>query len=196
MTAKSGRTSVLPISTEDAMNKRAAEEAVKSDVKAVKKRTVVASDRLPLPPKLVSDYQPVANVRAQEAQYYCEAQLDENGKPGRLPTNDEWEKMARGPKGFDFGTSDGTLKCGKNASCDAEASSVVGSFAASGFGTYDTVGNVGEWTKESNGDTYIRGGSWLVNVARYLRADYRYNDFPDYLGYYVGFRCVWSQERD
>src|SRR3989338_10949211 len=94
VTSKSGQTSTLPMSTVDSMDRRAAKEAAKGDVKTVDKQTIIASRRPPLEAKLAGDDQPVANVNAKDAEDYCKAQRDENGKPGRLPTNDEWEKMA------------------------------------------------------------------------------------------------------
>ena len=201
VTDKAGQTSELSMSTVDSMDRRAAQEAAKSDVKAVDKRTLGgASARPQLESQLAGADQPVANVNVPEAEAYCRARLDENGTPGRLPTNEEWEKMARGPKGFKYGTDDGTLKCGKNATCsvdnDAHASSVVGSFAANGFGVYDATGNVWEWAKDSDGTTSIRGGSWNDFDARDLRAGVRGgHDDPDYYHYNVGFRCVWPDSK-
>lgn len=143
----------------------------------------------PLDEDLAGPYQPVANVSAKDALRFCQL------RGGRLPTNDEWEKMARGPQGFDFGTNDGTLNCGKSAQCDAGISAVVGSFAASGFGTYDAVGNVWELTMGSYGDFFIRGGSWHdIFDPEILRADYRLGYVSENRDISVGFRCVWSQD--
>lgn len=190
VTYLSGGTSVVAsFDHKDALNRRAAQEAGRDDVAKTEKRTVSSSERPALDATLAGPDQPVANVSAREALRYCQAQ------GGRLPTNQEWEKMARGPQGFDYGTNDGTLKCGRNAQCDTNVSAVVGSFAAGGFGTYDTVGNVWEWTMESSGEGSIRGGSWSnFHFSDFLRADFRDDIVPDFRGLHVGFRCVWPQD--
>ena len=112
-----------------------------------------------LKPKLAGDNQPVAKVTAPEAEAYCRAQLNKNGTPGRLPTSEEWEKMARGPKDFTYATDDGTLKCGKNASCSLDAHmddpSVVG-LKENGC-VYDAALDVWGCAKNLVGDTHIRG---------------------------------------
>lgn len=176
----------------DALNTMAAQESQKSDVVKVEKRKTVGSDREALPPKLAADYQPVGNVSARDAQAYCEAQLDENGKPGRLPTNAERIKMSGGKEGYLFSNSP-ELQCGEKAQCDASASAVVGSFAANSFGLYDTTGNNWEFTMEPNGDFSYGGGSWLNLNQVNLRADINYGILPDDFDGDFGFRCVWPQ---
>ena len=75
------------------------------------------------------------------------------GKKYRLPTESEWEYVARGfqPKHFHWGNGIGR----NNANCDGCKSqwdgistSPVGSFSANKIGVYDLVGNVWEWTAD------------------------------------------------
>src|SRR3989338_6236615 len=158
------------------------------------RRQRILSERPKVEKKVAGKYQPAVYVNATEARTFCELQKDKQGQPGRLPTGPEWIKMARGPQGFDHGTSNGTVECGKNACCETKTSCVVGSFSANEYGIHDATGNVYEWTQETDRrkETYMRGGSWTPSAPANLRANYGYNAFSTRRYDNLGFRCAWD----
>ena len=138
----------------------------------------------------------------------------------RLPTESEWEYMARA------GTTE-AIFTGNLSACSQEDSASnaagwyldnsdtkthpVGGKLANPWGLYDTSGNVWEWCWDWYAATYPgkvtdpmgpetgefrtnRGGSWL-NYARRTRAAARYSNFgaPHLRGDFVGFRPVRSK---
>ena len=158
---------------------------------------------------------PVVYVNWQAAQNYCER------VGGRLPTEAEWEKAARGGlegEKYPWGGERPVCNLGAvngenfddNKKCNDSGTKPVASFSVNGYGLYDMVGNVWEWVldwysedfystpslqnplgPESGELRVTRGGSWL-NIEIELSSALRHMNSP-YKSYStLGFRCARS----
>lgn len=89
-----------------------------------------------------------------------------------IPTNDQWEYACRGPTTTRFFWGDDLSAATANVfAVTRETAGVTGprpvisSRVSNGFGLWDMVGNVREWTKD--GASYdLRGGGWSDNLLR------------------------------
>jgi formylglycine-generating enzyme required for sulfatase activity len=159
-----------------------------------------------------ADY-PVVGVSWNEVQQFftkLNEKLGANAKlKFRLPTEAEWEYMARAGSTTAFTWGDGETNISRYGNITGsddgyKTTAPVGRFEKNAFGLYDTVGNVWEWTEDGfgnyssdsvndplgSGDRKIfRGGSWVFN-AQLARSALRSNLDPDYRNVDVGFRYV------
>jgi len=149
---------------------------------------------------------PINCIDWSEAKAFC------TWAGGRLPSEAEWEKAARGSdrRKYPWGNT-AIPEAGRVANiCDATCSlkwklesyddgfaetAPVGSFptGASPYGVLDMGGNVWEWTADTYAETtsrVIRGGSWN-NQARNTRVSIRTSFRPEARAATVGLRCVY-----
>ncbi|MCC6602475.1 MAG: SUMF1/EgtB/PvdO family nonheme iron enzyme [Anaerolineae bacterium] len=155
------------------------------------------------------DNHPVNYVSWSDAVAFCDWAARVSGVPIRLLTEAEWEKAARGPKGYKYPWGNDWQKNLCNAANEYEGTTPVTQFprGASPYGVFDMSGNVWEWTSSTkqaypykaddgrermNADDghVLRGGSWYSD-SRTARSAYR----GHHSGYYwllYGFRVGWS----
>ncbi len=141
---------------------------------------------------------PVANVSYYDAVAFCEWASNLLGKTIRLPTEQEWEKAARGPspssgdgRAYPWGNE---LPDATRCNFASNDTTPVGSTSPRGdspYGCVDMAGNVCEWTASPHeGGGYVtRGGSWNHGAAD-LRVTNRIRYLPNFPLNRIGFRCA------
>ncbi|MDR7089176.1 bifunctional serine/threonine-protein kinase/formylglycine-generating enzyme family protein [Cellvibrio fibrivorans] len=162
---------------------------------------------------------PVINVSFDDASAYVRWLSETTGKKYRLPTESEWEYVARADTnslfwwGNDVKEASGRANCRRG--CNSKFSGLfgaktapVGSYPANGFGIYDTAGNVAEWVEDCFTDNYtlhpkngqamlvkscdshvVRGGSAKDNAER-LANHIRDYHRTEIFDVHLGFRVV------
>ena len=184
--------------------------------------------------------QPVVGVTWHEALAYCcwltekmqeaggtgqELLVWRDGKPGtlnlrtetlavRLPSEAEWERAARGRRGWIYPWGNRWDAARANTwEGHVLRTTPVGIYPDGGtpLGTHDLSGNVWEWTRslyrpypywaddgreelEAEGYRVVRGGSWF-HYQRFARCASRHGFIPDSFDYALGFRLVVSLAR-
>ncbi len=126
----------------------------------------------------------------------------------RLPTEAEWEWLARGGENYTYAGSDTVQDVAwYENTTNGKGSREVKTKNANAYGLYDMSGNVMEWCWDwygdisgstgasgaSSGTRVLRGGSWY-NLASSCGVAYRYNGFPASRYEYFGFRLVRTAE--
>lgn len=153
------------------------------------------------------DRRPVEEITWFEARDFCEL------RGGRLPTEAEWEYVARGPDAliYPWGNEWDPAVVNYGFEGFGEGPVDVASFpdGASWVGTFDMAGNVWEWTSslyteypydENDGreastgtrtDVFrvLRGGPWFGGQTYFITSD-RDASHPHYWMSDYGFRCV------
>jgi formylglycine-generating enzyme required for sulfatase activity len=133
----------------------------------------------------IEDELPVVAVSFQDAAAYCRS------KGWRLPSEDEWEYMARGPKRH-------TFPWGENidpvASAPGAPPSVTDGPAEGIGGRYKGLsGNVWQWVDTKvGGRKVLKGGSWLEPNPANKRAATRRYELSSRADEDSGFRCARS----
>jgi formylglycine-generating enzyme required for sulfatase activity len=130
---------------------------------------------------------PVVHVSLRDAEAYCR----ERGR--RLPTEAEWEFVARGDERRLFPWGDAFDEAAVGWSQRGQGPQPVGSHPAGSTpgGHRDMAGSVWEWTSSTReGMAVLKGGSWLEVDPASLRAATQLLEDSDYSSSDIGFRCV------
>lgn len=137
------------------------------------------------------DQLPVETVTQREAMDFCERLGWILARPVRLPTREEFEAAVGSPRGVDI-----DLISWNSQNSDRETQP-VGTRQMNDHGFYDLLGNVAEWTGETNpvdfSEGVVVGGSVRDNPIRLNRIPVEYRGRNDRTRI-VGFRFVVDME--
>ncbi|MBN1007354.1 SUMF1/EgtB/PvdO family nonheme iron enzyme [Amphritea pacifica] len=156
---------------------------------------------------------PVINVSWKDAKAYVQWLALLTGQPYRLPTEAEWEYVARAGTDTNYWWGDELeterAVCGEcGTEWDGKKTAPVASFPPNSWGIHDMNGNVDEWVEDCYQDSYfgapedgsamidgdcefrvMRGGSWF-DIGRVIRSSSRYRHLPDSSKNSWGFRIA------
>ena len=151
-----------------------------------------------------NDKHPVTCINWNDAQEYATWLSGKTGKKYRLPTEAEWEYVARGKTSTArYWGGNPNEACGYANTADQTTQTQVqgaaywsvhrcsdgfaytsptGSFKANAFGLKDMLGNVWEWTADNYHDNYdaapTDGSAWSGNDAKYVLRGGSWNNDP------------------
>jgi len=155
------------------------------------------------------DNRPVVNVSWNDAQSFVTWLSRKAGKQYRLLSESEWEYAARAgtTTPYYWGREEDAAPYAKCCG-SKDGAAAVGSYRPNGFGLYDMLGNVQEWTEDCYHASYsgapgdgkawtsgdcrlrdLRGGSWGFN-SRFLRSAARNGDASGTRRSDYGFRVA------
>ena len=141
---------------------------------------------------------PVNGISWKDATAYCQWLSERTGRRYRLPTEQEWEKAARGVDGrvFPWGDHFEPSYCKMRESRTGEPlPDPVGSHPVdeSPYGVRDMAGGVAEWCQDWHDEMpmlrVLRGGSWSFG-RRHCRTASRVGALPNSVASFQGFRIV------
>ena len=157
--------------------------------------------------KLLHDDWPADRVRFKDAHSYCAQQ----GK--RLPTEAEWEYVARAGNKADYPYGDNINDYVWHDTNSVRTPHPVGTKKPNAFGVHDMLGSVWEWVsdwyapgyyskspknnprgpKDRRSHHVIRGGSWLDDESK-IRTGSRHPGWADATeSFLIGVRCARSK---
>ncbi len=143
---------------------------------------------------------PVMGVSFYDAEMFASNLAKRTGQRLRLPTEDEWEKAARGADGrfFPWGNGFDPSFCKMALSRPGRPQpEPVGSFPVdeSPYGMRDAAGGIREWTDSffdpGHETRALRGGAWYFN-PHYCRLAFRHGYLPHIVFTNFGFRLAKS----
>jgi len=138
---------------------------------------------------------PVVLVSLKDAQAFAAWVAKKTGQNWQLPTEEQWEKAARGKKGliFPWGNTFDPSKLNSNDS-GAFDTQPVGKFpkGASPYGMLDAAGQVFEWTATPTTPKrhLVKGGSWDDKGCGVCRSAARHARPVNIKHILIGFRLV------
>jgi serine/threonine-protein kinase len=144
-------------------------------------------------------YWPVFGISFDDAQAYCEWFTERTGMAVRLPTEEEWEKAARGTDGrlYPWGNRFDPTFCRMAASRPGRpVPERVGTFTSdvSPYGIHDMAGLVSELCDAPFGGDpdlrVVRGGSFMTTSDVACRATHRLPTPRGVPSLHIGFRLV------
>ncbi len=144
---------------------------------------------------------PVYGVSWEDAVAYAAWKSKKDGRTYRLPTNEEWEKAARGADGRLFPWGDvfdwSFCKTAESRERKPAEQEAIGAFPKdeSPYGVRDMAGSIREWCAdwydEKSKLKHMRSGSWGDNDAMYFRCATRFGyDLPTNVYMFDGFRLA------
>jgi len=145
----------------------------------------IPTSEIPYNPIFFADKNPAVGVSQVSVTTFCQ------WVGGRLPSEEEWEKAARGTDGrrYPWGNSFDSSK----ANLSSAGPVAVGSYpsGASPYSVMDMTGNVFEWTAtQISGNYVVRGGGWSKYYFRGRVTDRGTQLAANFVNYDIGFRCV------